>query len=362
MNEKIKNILEKIEDQGYKAYVVGGYVRDYLLKIESYDIDISTSAEPKEVMRIFELNNANDDNYGSVYFKDKLYNYDITTFRSEIYYENRRPVEFKYVDSIEEDIKRRDFTINSLYMDKDGKIYDLINGLDDINNKVIRVIGNIKTKMIEDPLRMLRAIRFASILGFTLEEKLKTFIKQNKELIQTLSYTRKKQELDIIFKSNNKLKGIELIKELNLCGVLDIKIDNNIIDTIDSLGIWAQIEFSDEYPFSNEELDSINKIKKIMEYGIIDSTVLYEYGLYPSIIAATILEYDRNYVSDIYKEMPIYSIKDIKIDGNDIIEILGIEPSSTIKNIMNDLELNILNNTVKNNFEDLKDYIISNWR
>ncbi|MCH5166413.1 MAG: CCA tRNA nucleotidyltransferase [Erysipelotrichales bacterium] len=362
MNEKIKNVLKKLEDNGYKSFIVGGYVRDTLLNIESFDVDICTSAEPKEVRKIFELNNANDDNYGSVSIKDKLYNYDITTYRKEIRYENRRPVEYKYTDSIEDDVLRRDFTINSLYMDINGDIHDTFGGLDDINNKIIRVIGNIESKMIEDPLRMLRAVRFAATLNFELENNLKSYIKQNKQLIKTLSFTRKKQELDLIFKSDNKIDGLNLIKELNISDVLDIKIESEVIDTIDPLGIWAQIEVSDEYPFSNEELDIINKIKKIINYGIIDNIILYEYGLYPSMIAANILGYDRNFVSDIYKGMPIYSLKDIDINGDDIIELLDIEPSSTIKDIMNDLELKILNNLLKNNTEDIKNYIIENWR
>ncbi len=122
MNDKIKNILQKLIDKGFSAYIVGGFVRDYILGLETYDVDIATSATPKDVREIFDLNNGNDENYGSIYIKDKLYNYDITTYRKELKYENRRPVEYEYIDSIHEDIQRRDFTINSLYMDLNGHV------------------------------------------------------------------------------------------------------------------------------------------------------------------------------------------------------------------------------------------------
>lgn len=362
MNDKIKNILQKLEDNGYTAYVVGGFVRDYLLGIETYDVDIATSAEPKDVRSIFDLSNANDDNYGSIYIKDKLYNYDITTYRKELKYVNRRPVEYTYLDTVDEDIERRDFTINSLYMDKSGTVFDKVGGKQDLEDKIIRMIGNINDKMIEDPLRMLRAVRFAATLDFVLESALKNYIKQNTQMLRTLSYTRKKEELDKIFSSQNRLKGINLLKNLKMDKDLDLEIPDDVVDSINPLGIWAQLKVSGDYSFTKEETDIIDKIKSIISYGIIDNMVLYEYGLYPSIIASDILGLNRKYISDIYKNMPIYSVKDIKINGDEIINILGIEPGSIIKDIILDIELNILNGTLENDFSKIKEYILKNWR
>ncbi|MCX4248342.1 MAG: hypothetical protein OSJ65_01100 [Bacilli bacterium] len=362
MNDKIKNILQKLEDNGFTAYVVGGFVRDYLLGIETYDVDIATSAEPKDVRSIFDLSNANDDNYGSIYIKDKLYNYDITTYRKELKYVNRRPVEYTYLDTVDEDIERRDFTINSLYMDKSGTVFDKVGGKQDLEDKIIRMIGNINDKMIEDPLRMLRAVRFAATLDFVLESTLKNYIKQNTQMLRTLSYTRKKEELDKIFSSQNRLKGINLLKNLKMDKDLDLEIPDDVVDSINPLGIWAQLKVSGDYSFTKEETDIIDKIKSIISYGIIDNMVLYEYGLYPSIIASDILGLNRKYISDIYKNMPIYSVKDIKINGDEIINILGIEPGSIIKDIILDIELNILNGTLENDFSKIKEYILKNWR
>jgi len=362
VNNKIKIILDKLIDNGYEAYIVGGFVRDYLLGIESYDVDIATSAKPIDVIDIFSLNNGTEDNYGSVYIKDKLYNYDITTYRKELKYEDRKPIEYEYASFLEEDIIRRDFTINSMYMSNDGSIIDIYNGKKDLEDKIIRCIGDIETKMTEDPLRMLRAIRFASIFDFKIEDELKTFIINHKELLNNLSYTRKKEELDKIFKSNNVENGIKLIKELDIEEYLGIKIKKNISNCIDYLGIWSQIEFSSEYPFKISEKENIELIRKILKYGIIDNVIIYKYGLYASVIAASILGYSRSYVSELYKNMPIYTDKDININGDEIQEILNINPSSIISDIYVDLELKILNGIISNTKEDIKKYLKENWR
>lgn len=362
MNNKIRNILLKLCEDGNEAYVVGGYVRDYLLGRETYDIDIATNLEPKEVVAKLNLNTSTDDNYGTIRFKDSIYNYDITTFRIENKYIDRKPVDIEYTNSMYEDASRRDFSINTMYMDMDSKIYDIYNGKQDLDDKIIKVVGSINDKMIDDPLRLLRAIRFAALLDFEIDEKLYNYIKQNKQLIRTLSYTRKKEELDKIFSCPNNKKGIKLIKELGLEDVLDIKINNELLDSSNLYGIWAQIEIDEEYNFSIKELDLIKKIKNILQYGLIDNVVLYQYGLYPSIIAGEMLEVEKSYISEIYKNLPIYSLKDIKLSGDDIIEILEIEPSEKIKNILQDIELNILNNKLENNYDELKNYILENWR
>ena len=362
MNNKIRNVLLKLEANGFDAYVIGGYVRDYLLGRESFDVDICTNAKPNQIKEIFDLGSSTEDNYGRVYFKDSLYNYDITTFRREAKYVDRKPTELDFINDINEDVSRRDFTINTIYMDKNGTIYDPFDGRVDLENKIIRCVGSINDKMVEDPLRMLRLIRFASSLNFEVEENLKNYVKQNKQLITTLSFNRKKEELDKIFKDSNKLKGIELINEYKLNDVLNINFNDSIVYTDDPLGIWAQIDFSDSYSFSKSDTETINNIKKVINYGIIDNVVLYEYGLYVCIIAGEILGTSRSIISDIYKNMPIYSSKDIALNGDDIINILGIEPGGVIKDIIFDLEVNILNNILKNDYDTLKDYLLNNWR
>lgn len=361
MNNKIKNVLLKLIDNGFEAYIVGGFVRDYLLGIESYDVDISTNALPKDIKEIFGLPISNEDNYGSICFKDSLYNYDITTFRKEVKYENRRPIEYVYIDSIEEDLLRRDFTINALYMDVNGEVFDLINGIQDLEDGIIRVIGSVNDKMVEDPLRLLRAIRFATILNFQIDTNIFQYIRQNKQLIRTLSYTRRKEELSKIFRSNNNMYGLNLLRDLNVLDELEISFDV-VKPCSNEFGIWAQMEYTDMYQFKKNECDIIDDIRSVLKYGIIDNVVLYQYGLYVCVIAGEILGINQSSISEVYKNLPIYSARDIQVTGEDIMKILNIEPGEKIKNIFNDLELNILNNTLSNNYDKIKEYLWENWR
>ena len=141
MNLKIQKILSKIESNGFEAYIVGGFVRDYLLDIYTTDVDICTNALPKDIMTIFDIKKA-PVIYGSVSIPDGEYNFDITTYRTESNYEKRRPLTINYTSNLLEDIKRRDFTINALCMNKDGQIFDYLNGKKDIADRIIRVIGN----------------------------------------------------------------------------------------------------------------------------------------------------------------------------------------------------------------------------
>jgi tRNA nucleotidyltransferase/poly(A) polymerase len=199
-------------------------------------------------------------------------------------------------------------------------------------------------------------------LGFDIEENLLTFIKQNKDLINTLSYSRIKEELDYIIASKNRVEGLKYLKELKLEDVLEISIPDEVDDSEDPLCIWSQLDFSNDYPFTKNELNNISDIKSVVSYGIIDNIILYRYGLYICQLAGDILNISDSYISELYKELPIYSSKDIDISGDEIIELLGIEPSGIIKDIYRDLETVILNNKINNNKEDIKKYILDNWR
>ena len=169
MEKNIKKILETLESEGYQAYLVGGYVRDYLLGIASFDVDIATNALPKDIHRIF---NSSKSNYGSVNIKIDKLNVDITTYRKDLNYINRRPSTVKYINNLEEDLKRRDFTINAICMDKNGNIIDPLNGCLDLDKRLIKMIGDVDIKIQEDPLRIMRAIRFACVLDFGIDNEL----------------------------------------------------------------------------------------------------------------------------------------------------------------------------------------------
>jgi len=362
MFEKAIEVLKLIEKKGFKAYIVGGYVRDIYLSINSSDIDIATSATPKDLIKIFKKNVIIDENYGSTKLTYKNTCFDITTFRRDIKYkDNRKPTEIEYVDTIGEDLNRRDFTINTLYMDKDGNIIDVLNAKKDINNKIIKCVGNADEKLKEDALRILRAIRFATVLNFKIDKDLERAIKKNLSGLKSLSFHRKKEELNYIFRSSNYEYGLELINKYKLDKHLGLSKIKKLKQTSDVLGMWAQISYSEEYPFSRLERETISKIREMLIYKKIDNYSLYKYGILISLTVGEILGIDKKKILKDYEELSIHSEKDIVFDNLDIAGILGREPSYKTKEILNDIEYKILSNKLKNNEKELKEYIIMNY-
>ncbi len=353
MNKEIEKILKKIEKHGFKAYIVGGYVRNYLMGIKTFDVDIATSAKPKDLINIFP-NAKYNQNYGTIKIITNDYKYDITTFRKENYFNNQ--IKIDYVDNFEEDFSRRDFTINSIYMDRSGSIYDPTNGLKDLQNKNIIVIGQTSKRFQEDPLRILRGLRFKIELDFKLDKGIIDYIKTNGQELSKISYFRKKEELNKIFSLKNKLSGLNLLKEYNLLKPLDINF-NKVVYTTDPLGMWSQIEYSDKYPFTKEEKYIIKKIKNIKK---LDDYTIYQNGLYISLICAEILEIEKKKIIDTYKNLPIKNKKDIKINYKKLVN-LGYAPNK-INDIINFIEKGIIFGKCKNNYKSIKEYLQHNWK
>ncbi len=354
MDKIVKNILKSIESKGYEAYVVGGYVRDILLGKKTYDVDICTNALPKQIMSIFSLNQK-PNGYGGFNFKIKQYNIDITTYRKELRYQGRNPVEIEYVNSLDEDIKRRDFTINSLCMDQNGHLIDILSAKDDLAKKLIRSLGNASQKFIEDPLRIIRAIRFACTLDFTIEDETYTAIVKHKDKVKTLSSDRIKEELTKILSSPNYQKGLDLLQETGLKDCLNLAY-SEVKYTRDILGMWAQID--NTITFSKAEKDSIDKIKHLLKMPEINNFSLFNNGLYVCQVAGEIMGIDKKTLNNRYKHLPIKSMKDIQITGKEIIALLNIKPSKKVTEIINDLKKQILNGNLKNKKKDLIKYIM----
>ena len=363
MLKKALNVLKTITNCGYSAYIVGGFVRDYTLGINSKDVDIATNATPKQIMEIFKTSVLPKEEYGSVTLYLKNDRFEITTFRKEIkYLNNRKPIEIEYIDDLIEDLKRRDFKMNTLCMDKNGNILDFFGGKNDIQNKIINTVGDSNYKFSQDSLRILRAIRFATILNFKLSDDVKSAIINNKHLLKTLSYSRKKQELDKIFLSTNSKYGVDLIlelgldKELELYNIDKIKLSNDIIS------IWASIDSSDNYKqeFSSSEKLIIKDVKDVISTGI-NNYSLYNYGLYINQIAASILNIDKSFVVELYEKLPIKSKKELDITSVEIESILNKKLGSQFTIIYRDIIDKIINNKLENNNEQIKKYIIDNY-
>ena len=358
MYDTALEVLNKITDFGYKAYIVGGYPRDIYLKRNSLDIDICTNATPKELKEIFHESILNKQEYGSVSLMYKKIRFEITTFRKEIKYENNRfPVKIKYIDTLTDDLERRDFTINTLCIDNKGNFIDLLNAKKDLDSKIIRCVDNADKKIKEDILRSLRAIRFATILNFKLDDKLKKAIKKNSHLLKNLSYFRKKDELEKIFSSPNCAYGLSLIKELNLDKDLELSNFANLVVTTSSLGIWAQLDVLDIYNFSNNEKQIIKDIQACLKENILDNKILYKYGLYVCTLVGEIKKIKRIDIVEKYNKLPIYNLKDINIKATDICQLLNKKPGAFINEIYQDLKKQILDNKIINEKEYLIHYI-----
>lgn len=362
MFDKAIEVIKLIEKKGFKAYIVGGYVRDIYLSLATSDIDIATSATPKDLVKIFKKNINIDEKYGSTKLNYKNYWFDITTFRRDIKYkDNRKPTEIEYVDTVGEDINRRDFTINTLYMDKDGNIIDIFNAKKDINNKVIKCVGNSDEKIKEDALRILRAIRFATVLNFRIDKELEKSIKKYANNLKDLSFHRKKEELNYIFRSNNYEYGISLIMKYKLDKYLEISNLKKLKQTSDVLGMWAQINYGEEYPFSRLERETIGKIREMLIYKKIDNYSLYKYDILISLTVGEILGVDKKKVLKNYEELKIHSERDIVLNNLDIAKILDTEPSYKTREILNDIEYKILSNKLENNKVEIEKYIKKNY-
>lgn len=223
MPEEIFEILKILNNLNYKAYLVGGALRDYLLGKSTNDYDIASSARAEEIEEIFKdyPHSSPGKKFGTVIVNFKELNVEITTFRIDSKYEDhRRPESVVFADNIETDLKRRDFTINALAMDKDKKIIDIMDSRKDLENRLIKSVGDPDKKIKEDALRMLRAVRFASQLNFKIDEDLKNAIKNNKELINYIAKERIQVEFNKILLSDKPSIGLDLLEEVGLLEIL----------------------------------------------------------------------------------------------------------------------------------------------
>ena len=212
----VEKIIDTLEVAGFEAYAVGGCVRDYLMGITPDDYDVTTSANPDTVKLLFEKTYDTGIEHGTVTVLMDGVPVEVTTFRcEEAYVDNRKPSSVSFVKNLEEDLKRRDFTINALAYNKRRGIVDLFGGNKDIKKGEIKCVGNPEERFEEDALRMLRAIRFACKTGFNLTDDTKTAILKKAPLIKNVSKERIKAELEKAITSKHREK-LYLFYELGI--------------------------------------------------------------------------------------------------------------------------------------------------
>ena len=368
----VKFIIDKIDEYGYEAFIVGGCVRDYILGIEPNDYDITTNANPNTIIDIFKDFKIikTGIKHGTIGILIDKNIYEITTYRIESEYEcNRRPKSVEFTSNIVDDLKRRDFTINAMaYNDKKGLI-DKFGGALDLKNKVIKTVGNPDKRFNEDGLRIIRAIRFSAKLGFNIEEKTLNSIYKNYHIVKNISVERITEEVNKIIISENP-QNIILLYKVRIFKALGISynFDNNeyldlekqlkiirLIDELDYKLLMLQYIINlkikdykqDDYivnilKYSNKTKSSINSL---MEYMFINENNLNRVDIkyilnkighstfkrilnLKSIYYSKVLnETDKNIeeyikiIDDIINNKECYTIKDLKLDGNDLKEI-----------------------------------------
>lgn len=224
--KEIAEIFEKFQKAGFQLYLVGGAVRDLLMDKDTKDWDFTTDAKPEEILKLFPKGFYNN-KFGTVGINSKnLGVLEVTTMRREgDYKDHRHPVEVSWTNKLEEDLARRDFTVNAMAMDKNQMVQDPFNGQDDIKNGILRAVGDPDKRFKEDALRLMRAIRISSELGFEIETKTLAAIHQNRELINEVAKERIRDELFKIFTCMNPYIGLKILRESGILKIILPEVD-----------------------------------------------------------------------------------------------------------------------------------------
>lgn len=368
MKKEIKEIISLFNQNGYEAFLVGGAVRNHLLKREIEDYDINTDATPDEIKdilrdyKIFDIGKK----FGTVLLIYNDLHIEITPYRIEEGYDDyRHPNKVYYTYSLYDDLARRDFTINAMCLDIEGKIIDYFNGQEDLDNRIIRTVGDPNLRFKEDALRILRAIRFSAQLGFGIEKETSKAIYKNAELLNNISIERKVDEL---FK----------ILNTSYCSyILNRYIDvfntflpfNKAVDKIDNFSspyfkLAYMFKSSDfdfkELKLSNNEIKLINELKKACkkrlgnDYSFID---VFSDSENHKEILKFINEKDKKnyYFRYLHLKKYMVNVNNINYSGFDL-EEKGFKGKEIAK-IKKDIVEAIKHKELKNNHRDIDKYV-----
>lgn len=218
----IKKIARILNTEGFQCFLVGGAVRDSIMGFTPKEYDIATNAKPEDVQRIFKYTIPTGIKHGTILVILDDMHVEITTFRSDgNYSDGRHPDKVEYTASIEDDLPRRDLTINAMaYNISDGNLIDMFDGMKDIKNKIIRSVGNPYERFTEDGLRIMRAIRFATRLNFNIEKETFDAICHSTGMLTSIAYERIREEFNGILISDNPFRGIELLRKTGILALI----------------------------------------------------------------------------------------------------------------------------------------------
>lgn len=385
-----KEVLKKIEDANYQAYFVGGCVRDLLLNRDIGDIDIATSATPDQIIELFEHVIPIGIEHGTVLVRYKNHSFEVTTFRVDgTYSDKRHPDTVQYIDQIDEDLKRRDFTINALAMDYNDNIIDLFGGEQDLHHRMIRTVGNSYDRFKEDPLRMIRALRFSSQLGFEIHENTLEEITQIRKDIEQIAIERITTEIAKLFAGNYVQLGIENLVKTKIYHHLPIfneqpnlicKLPKKMIP-LDSFGeVVALFHFLNpnlsvenwikQWKGSNKLKREANEFVKALHYyksNGADQYLVYQlpndlFEGFTRICKLLFVKHVTNkHLNQLKNNLPIQSAKDLHISGEDLIEMFPhVKQGPWIKELLDNVTKQVILCSLENNKEKLKEWVRCN--
>lgn len=382
-------ILEKIEAAGFEAYFVGGSVRDHLLGKEINDVDIASSATPNEIKSIFEKTVDIGIEHGTVLVVQTGVGYEITTFRMESGYSDfRRPDTVQFIRSLEEDLKRRDFTMNAIAMDKNGSLIDPFNGKQDIYEKRIVTVGNPDERFQEDALRMMRALRFVSQLSFDLDLQTFDSLKKNGYRLKNIATERTYAEFEKLLKGKNKQKAFELLTESGLYKYLPgfdklgealavfKAMELEILD--DPVELWAMLmkvchienieAFLRRWKMPVKQIREIGRLRFHIDNNTDfteDKKALFNAGLDEADKASRIMAVLQNddvlgrakRVKDAFNRLPIRSMKELEVNGNDLVTWFDKRPGPWVKKELQFIVEAVIKGEVLNRKEKIKEWL-----
>ena len=377
--ESGKKIITVLKANGYDAYFVGGFVRDFLLKIKSNDIDIATSALPNQVLALFPRAKATGEKYGTVtVYEDNAF-FEVTTFRQEgEYLDSRHPSFVAFTQSIDEDLKRRDFSINAMAMDEEMKIIDHYHGRSDIYSKRIRTVGNPDVRFNEDALRILRAFRFVSKLGFDIETLTFESIYSHKQLLKKIAIERIIQELKLIFSGEHAQKAIllmylagigEVFNEFSKSLELLSLNSTNEISFLDFMALsqfLSQNSLSESWRLSNKEYQIIGSLSDIMlvtQEDHFNELMVYSRGLEMCLSANHLNRLikpandQESLINSLYAKMPIHKTCDLAFKGQDILELKLLDDARLIGDLIDDITDQIITLKLDNDYQAIRNYV-----
>ena len=380
-------VLEKIKVAGFEAYFVGGSVRDALLQRPIHDVDIASSSYPEETKRIFDRTVDVGIEHGTVLVLENNREYEVTTFRTEdVYVDYRRPSKVSFVRSLEEDLKRRDFTINALALDENGQVIDLFRGLDDLGNRILRAVGTAAERFNEDALRIMRGFRFQAALDFDLEQDTFVAMKDCAPLLEKISVERIFIEFDKLLLAPFWRKGLEALltsgaieflpdlkgSRAKLERLFDLASDFRFsaseqawsalllaLDVQNVKGFLKKWKTSREFAKKVEDLVEIAAIRSERDLTKRDC---YDYDIDLLIQAEELREaqglaVDFSAIQNLDASLTIHSKQEMVVNGGMLMQDFGFKPGPKLGQILKELEYAIVDGHLPNKLEAIYAYI-----